>query len=248
MKHFALATLTLLCVFACSAQGYDEIVFEVKKKQDIKVSTYLYRQQQQAPNASKGSAPYNYSCIQKVGDTLFHYTLKNIRDTVGLTKDGYAPRIDRNNKYFDYQYCTVYNVINDTVWEKRIYSNGYFSYEMFCNNNMLTTGSKEDYIRKWNVEETFYRIAYMLDSNVRIGVEGKVYDCIKVLVSYGTPQTNGRVINKTTPWLYSRTYFYLLKSNYLPIKIVPANKVKKLDTYSDYIPDAPPFELIKAIE
>ena len=248
MKHCALTILTLLYVLICHAQEYDEVLFEVKKKAEEKVCTYLYSQQQEVPSMWKGGAPNNYSCIQKVGDTLYHFTIKNISDTVGLIKDGFAPRIERNSKYFDYQYATVHNMVNDTICEKRIYGNGYFSYEMFCNRNLLTTGSKEEYIRRWNREESTYRMSYMLDSNVRIGVNGNVYNCIKVLVSYGTPQTDGRRISKTTPWMYSRTYFYLRKTDFLPIMIETASDVKELNPNADYQLQSPAFEMFKAIE
>lgn len=250
MKHCALTILSLLYVLSCLAQGYEEVVFEVRKKQDAKVCTYLYSQQQQVFSTWKGGAPSNYSCIQKIGDTLYHYTIKNIADTVGLIKDGLAPRIDRGSKYFDYQYATIYNVVNDTVWEKRIYSNGYVRYEMFCNSNVLSNGSKEDFLGRMGrgMEESVYRTAYMLDTNTHLTVDGKKVDCIKVLVTYGIPQIKGNRITRNTSWLYDRTYLYLRKTDYLPVKIDTSSQVNAINPYAEYELNVPSLELFKTIE
>ncbi|MBS1613812.1 MAG: hypothetical protein JST49_13405 [Bacteroidetes bacterium] len=250
MKHCALTILTLLYVLTCLAQEYNEVVFEVKKNAEEKVCTYLYSQQQQVFSNWKGSAPSNYSCIQKIGDTLYHYTIKNIADTVGLIKDGLAPRIDRGSKYFYYQYATIYNVVNDTVWEKRIYSNGYVRYEMFCNSNVLSNGSKEDFLGRMGrgMEESVYRTAYMLDTNTHLTVDGKKVDCIKVLVTYGIPQIKGNRITRNTSWLYDRTYLYLRKTDFMPVMIETASEVEDLNPYAPYELQTPAFKLFKAIE
>lgn len=261
MKHCALTILALLYVLSCHAQGYDEVVFEVRKPKPVVVKNYFYNNlpawfQRDSYNTQ------NKTCVEKKDDTLFYYMVTPDRYNVKENNIDIYSNVNgvalcpirlgqRDSIGFYFIGATLNRQINDTIWECFITRSGTSYLTPFCTYDTLITGIKrprrEDRFRE---QDTRHREAYMLDTNVVLNVGDTSYACVKVLVSYYSKQDR----NRKKPfagdggWSYSRTYYYLRKFDFLPIKVEVADRVKKLRPSSPYTPDLSAFELYKAIE
>lgn len=235
----------MLYILVCPAQGYDEVVFEVRKPKPKIVQAYYYNR---APfwygtDANNAKAQ---TCIQKEGDTLFYYlgsedvfskaTAKPKLDTLDVANKNialcpmYLGARDTPGYYFVGLF--IYYNTNDTIWQKFMSRQGYWDITAFCTYDTLVTGNKrprkEDRYTELDIR---HREAYMLDSNTMLKVGDTTYACIKVLVSYYSKQdqVKGKWYAGGGGWGYSRTYYYLRKSDLLPMRIEHADRVKNCD-------------------
>lgn len=245
---FALTTLGL--------QAQDEVEFVVQKQKDTGVGTYYFRQALNKNGNWISSVPAGRFCVQKRDGIFHYYTLKDPHDTIGLMRKGYSRKIEAGNEYFNYNHAMVYINLNNTIWHKRVSAGNDNAYK-FCNYGELipyidtTTYTSPP---GWITETipSIIRTAYMIDTNVTLRVGDTSYVCLKVLECFkGQRLENyrkGAVWKTRDTDYYERTYYYLRKSDYLPIKIETASTVQKLEPYAPYTPEVYLLQLVKAIE
>lgn len=243
MKFFL--TILAFC-FALSVNAQDEVEFIVQRKAEPElVKTYLFKQQRLRFGSQRKDTITDYTCIINIKDTLFHY-MHNIRpkDTSRLDVVDCHPHL---TKYKDssliYLYSTYHYKTNDTVWECTRYKNDSTICYPYFSDSLVIRGKGV-----WKK-----RITYMLDKNVALNVGDTTYQCVKILVNY--LRTYKRIVETKsggfifgTYKVYERAYYYLRKSDYLPVRVEFAEAVRKLSPYQPYVFDEPPIEMYKAIE
>lgn len=250
--------LILFTLMAFQSQAQNEVEFTVQKQKDADVSTYYFRQAVNKNGHWISSVPAGRFCVQKRDGIFHYYTLKDPHDTIGLLGNGYAKKIEAGNKYFDHNHAMVYVNRNDTIWHKRLNADSYNGSYKFCNYTVL-----EPYIDTTTYTQPLsgvievigvplIRTVYMIDTNVILRIGDTSYACLKVLESYKGQRRES--YRKGAVWktrdidYYERTYYYLRKSDYLPVKIETASTTQKLEPYASYTPEAYLLQLVKAFE
>lgn len=254
-----IAFLFAFALTVLGLQGQDEVEFTVQKQKDAGVSTYYFRQALNKNGNWISSVPAGRFCVQKRDGIFHYYTLKDPHDTIGLLRNGYARKIEAGNKYFDHHHAMVYLNLNDTIWHKRLNADKYNGSSKFCNYTVLAPDIYIDTTTDipppgWVTVTipSVTRTAYMIDTNVTLIVGDTSYACLKVLESFKAQRREN--YRKGTVWktrdvdYYERTYYYLRKSDYLPIKIETASTVQKLEPYATYTPEVYLLQLVKAFE
>jgi hypothetical protein len=242
MKHCALTILALLCTFACTAQQYEEVEFEVKKSEPIiQLKEYYYTViEQRLRDTSERTM-----LIRNENDTLFFYWIRDrihAMDTVMNIKLGclYPSRLGDSIGILMLR--MQYAKSGDSTLSIIYTNNGradtgiLFSSEMISRPIPIFPLIFAQYARKQRV--------FLIDSNVTVAIGDTSYSCTKLLASsihfhkrtitFGKNKRNPTYIWIGHKKMHSVVYYYFRNADMLPIKIETAASVSKLDITKNY--------------
>lgn len=235
MRQILFFLLSFYIASTAYSQEYEEVEFEVKKKEyptTSKSGVYVYRLPNYISEKGKGNA---YGTIWLHGDTFIYY-----KGNINTQSDTSKPVIKmRYLKHVDT--VSVHYITNreDTVLP------------LFNNNVQANVIPVIPWVL-WTNDPINAQSIYMKAKNVSVVAGDTSYSCIKLLVTapvlHAEPEkVNGEHVPSKEKW-YSVNYYYLRQVDYLLVKVEEAGDVRDIkDTINQPIVQVL-YELYKVFE